>query len=194
MPSHPPPTPQEVREFVIAGHGNLGKVKLMLAAQPSLLNMANQWSPGDYETAIQAAAHVGNRDAAEYLLAQGAPLEICTAAMLGRTSEVERLLQEKPERINEHGAHRISLLAHAALSGDIALVESLFNRGAVSGAAFALSLAVMMNDEPMARWLLEHASPDLTWKNYQEKTALQIATDNSNTAMVELLRSHGADQ
>lgn len=193
MPSHQP-TPQEVREFVIAGHGNLGKVKLMLAAQPALLNMANQWSPGDYETAIQAAAHVGNREAAEYLLAQGAPLEICTAAMLGRTDEIERLLQEKPERINENGAHRISLLAHAALSGDISLVESLFKRGAVSGASFALSLAVMMNDEAMARWLLEHASPDLTWKNYQEKTVLQIATDNGNTAMVELLRSHGANK
>ena len=80
--SSPQPTAEQVREFVIAGHGNFAKVKQMLAAQPSLLNQANEWRPGDRETAVQAAAHVGNRPIAEYLLDQGAPLAICRASTL----------------------------------------------------------------------------------------------------------------
>ncbi len=40
-------------------------------------------------TAIQAAAHTGQRAIAEYLLAKGARLEVCTAAMLGDVAEVE---------------------------------------------------------------------------------------------------------
>ena len=79
-----PLAPEQIREFVIAGHGNLAAVQALLAAEPRLLNVANEWSPGDTETAIQGAAHVGSRAVAEYLLAQGAPLELPTAAMLGR--------------------------------------------------------------------------------------------------------------
>ena len=37
------------------------------------------------ETAIQAATQTGQRDIAEYLISQGAPVDICAAAMLGET-------------------------------------------------------------------------------------------------------------
>jgi len=33
-----PPSTEQVREFVIAGHGNLEKVRQMLAENPKLLN------------------------------------------------------------------------------------------------------------------------------------------------------------
>src|SRR5689334_6665239 len=136
------PTATEVREFVIAGHGNLDKVKQMLAAQPDLLNRSHEWRPGDTETALQGAAHVGNREIAEFLLAQGAPLEICTAAMLGRREEVERFLEEDPDKIHANGAHGIPLLTHAALSGDVGLVQTLYEGGATEGSSAALALAV----------------------------------------------------
>ncbi len=99
-----------VREFVIAGHGSLEKVREMLARDPQLLSAANEWSPGDRESAIQAAAHVGSVNVAEYLLSQGAPLEICTAAMLGRRQEIERMLAAEPSLIRAKGAHGIPLL------------------------------------------------------------------------------------
>ncbi|HET8678747.1 MAG TPA: ankyrin repeat domain-containing protein, partial [bacterium] len=72
------PSTELVRDFVIAGHGDLKKVKAMLAQHPDLLNATYEWKPGDHETAIQAAAHVGNAAVAEHLLSRGAPLEICT--------------------------------------------------------------------------------------------------------------------
>ena len=186
------PTPAEIRDFVIAGHGNFEKVKQLLAARPILLNLAHEWRPGDTETALQGAAHIGNRPIAEFLLTQGAPLDICTAAMLGQRSDVERFLQENTDRIHAHGAHSIPLLTHAALSGDVGLVEMLFQRGATAGTSMALSLAVSRNDAAMVRWLLGNGDPDLTWKNFQEKTMLEIAAENGNQEIEEMLRSHGA--
>lgn len=53
-------------------HGNLEKVKNLLAQHPQLVDAANEWSPSDRETAIQAAAHAGSAAVAEYLLARGA--------------------------------------------------------------------------------------------------------------------------
>ncbi|MGH2405068.1 MAG: ankyrin repeat domain-containing protein [bacterium] len=186
------PTPELVREFVIAGHGDLEKVTAMLAQHPDLVNAAHEWKAGDRETAIQAAAHVGNPAVAECLLARGAPLEICTAAMLGRRQEVERLLDADPAAIHATGAHGIPLLAHAALSGDAGLVEGLFRRGAHAGVSYALHTAVARGHERAARWLLENGRPDLAWANFEGKTALTVATERGLEALADLLREHGA--
>lgn len=185
------PPLEQIREFVIAGHGDLERVKTTLEENPVLLNLAYPWSETDYETAIQAASHVGNAAVAEFLLAQGAPLAIYTAAMLGRTTEVTRLLQEDPEGVKTVGAHGIPLLPHAALSGEADLVKMLFERGAQEGASMALSNAVAMGHVAVARWLLENAQPDLEWKNYQGKTALEIATESGFSEIIELIKRHG---
>src|SRR5260370_10688026 len=88
-----------VREFVIAGHGNLEKVRKILEQNPELLNASYAWSETDHETAIQVAAQVGSATVATYLLERGAPLEICTAAMLGRRDEVERRISDRSDSI-----------------------------------------------------------------------------------------------
>ncbi len=183
-------TPELIREFVIAGHWDLPTVKAMLAEHPALLDVGNEWAPGDTETAIQAAAHAGSPRVAEFLLTQGAPLEICTAAMLGRRVAVEQLLREDPVRIGTQGAHGIPLMAHAALSGDVALAKMLKERGAREGSSMALSNAVTKGHLEMARWLLEAAEPDLTWKNYQGKTALELAVEGKHEEIAGLLRAH----
>jgi ankyrin repeat protein len=186
------PDTEEIRTFVIAGHGNLEKVKQMLAAHPALLNIAHEWGPGDTETALQGAAHVGNAPIAEYLLAHGAPLDICTAAMLGRRADVEAFLAQDSASVHAHGAHGIPLLSHVALSGDVALAAMLHQRGATTGSDLALSLAVSKGHLGMARWLLGNGSPDLAWKNFQGKTALAIAVENGSDEIAALLRTHGA--
>src|SRR5207244_5987164 len=105
-----------IREFVIAGHGNLEKVRQMFAENPKLLNASYRWNENDTETAVQAAAQVGSADVAQFLLKQGAPLEICTAAMLGMQDEVVRRLNEDPRNAHATGAHGIPLLPHAVWS------------------------------------------------------------------------------
>ncbi len=187
-----PPSLEQIREFVIAGHGDLGKVKQLLAECPELLNAAHQWNEKDRETAIQAAAQVGNAPIAEYLLENGAPLEICTAAMLGHRDDVECLLAEDPNRIHATGAHGIPLLTHASLSGNLELVQFLFQRGASGGVSSALHNAVSRGYYEIVRWLLENGKPDLGWKNFQGKTALAVAAERKHERIAQLLQEHGA--
>ena len=180
-----------VRSFVIAGHGNLAKVKELLDLHPELLNQAYSWSETDKETAIMAAGQVGNASIAEFLLSAGAPLSICTAAMLGRQSDVVRLLEQASENIHAKGAHGIPLLPHAALSGNLDLVRMLVEHGAVEGSSFALHSAVSRGYEEMAEWLLDNTKLDVNWKDYQGKTPLAVAIERKDDVLTGLLRSRG---
>jgi ankyrin repeat protein len=181
-----------IRNFVIAGHGNLENVQALLAEHPALLNAAYPWQPDDHETAIQGAAHVGNRAIVEYLLAQGAPLEICTAAMLGRRDAVEDLVRSDPTLVHSVGPHRIALLTHAAISGNVDLVAWLVQAGASEGMAAALHNAASRGHGDLVRWLLDNSDPDLTWRNFQGKTALEAATARGQDDIAQLLRERGA--
>jgi uncharacterized protein len=173
------PTTEQIRDFVIAGHGNLPRVRELLAENPGLLNARYQWGEDDSETAIQAAA-------------QGAPLEICTAAMLGRMTDVKQMLDKDPGLIKARGAHGISLMAHAALSNNLPLVKMLFESGAKDGMSMALGNAVMHGHFEMANWLIENGHPDLNWKNFEGKSLLTLANERGNQDMIILLREHGS--
>jgi ankyrin repeat protein len=181
-----------VRGFVIAGHGNLVRVKELLDHHPELLNAAYDWTETDSETAIQGAAQVGSRAVAEYLLSKGAPLAICTAAMLGRKDDVEQILEQDPSSVGATGAHGIPLLTHAALSGNLELVQILWRRGARKGSSAALLNAVTRGHSEITRWLLENASPNLGQKDFQGKTALALALQRNDTETARMLRDHGA--
>ena len=187
-----PLSTEEIREFVIAGHGNLERVRQMFAENPKLLNASYRWNENDTETAVQAAAQVGSADVAQFLLKQGAPLEICTAAMLGMQDEVVRRLNEDPRNANATGAHAIPLLPHAVWSEDPHLVQLVFERGARSGATLALHNAVMRGNYEIIKWLVDNAEPDIRAKNFQGKTPLEVATKRNNERVVEILRRHGA--
>jgi len=187
-----PPSTEQIREFVIAGHGNLEKVRQMLAGNPKLLNASYRWNENDSETAVQAAAQVGNSNVAQFLLKQGSPLEICTAAMLGMRDEVENRLNEDPRNFNATGAHGIPLLPHAVWSENLGLVQLVFERGAKSGATLALHNAVSRANYEIVEWLLDNAGPDVKAKNFQGKTALTVSSERSNDRIVALLKRHGA--
>ena len=82
----PPLDKELVKEFVIAGHKDLDKVKLMLQENADLLNACFNWKDWDWEGGCDQGVpgHMGFRDMALYLLEQGARPTICVAAMLGR--------------------------------------------------------------------------------------------------------------
>ena len=183
-----------IREFVIAGHGNLEKVRKMLEENPELLNASYAWSETDHETAVQGAAQVGNVPLATYLLEQGAPLELSTTAMLGQREEVERRIRDKPENINSKGAHGIPLLPHAVWSGDLELVQFLFRNGANAGSSSALHNAVTRGYYDLVVWLIENASPDLNSKNFQGKSPLSVAIERKHETIAQLLRGRGGKE
>lgn len=107
-----------VQAFVGNAHGDLEKVKALLAQEPGLLNAAYDWGGGDWETALGAAAHMGRKDIASFLLKQGARLDIFAAAMLGKTDIIRAMLADNPSLKKMVGPHGIPLLAHAKVGGE----------------------------------------------------------------------------
>jgi hypothetical protein len=122
----PPPLDSElVRQFVVAGHGDLAAVREQLALEPALLDAAWDWGGGDWETALGGAAHMGHRPIAEFLLEQGARLDVFAGAMLGRVEVVSAILEAEPAARHALGPHGISLLQHAEAGGAADVVELL---------------------------------------------------------------------
>ena len=111
--SFPRQDPALAREVVGASHANLARVKELVSARPALARAAWEWSLGDWETAIGAASHVGNKEIAAVLLAAGAHPTIFSAAMLGQLDAVKGFVAAAPGIQRTRGPHGISLLDHA---------------------------------------------------------------------------------
>ena len=110
-----------VQEFVGKSHGDLERVKELLAQEPGLINSSWDWGGGDWETGLGAAAHMGRKDIAIFLLENGARLDLFAAAMLGRLEIVKATLEAYPETVNIPGPHGIPLIAHAQAGGSEAI-------------------------------------------------------------------------
>jgi hypothetical protein len=107
-----------VQEFVAKAHGDLGRVKELLEREPRLVNAVWDWGGGDFESALGAAAHVGRKDIATFLLGHGARLDIFAAAMLGKLDIVKAALSAFPAAKNTPGPHGIPLIVHAQAGGE----------------------------------------------------------------------------
>jgi hypothetical protein len=110
-----------VQDFVGKAHADLEGVKNLLTREPALINSAWDWGGGDWETGLGAAAHMGRRDIASYLLDNGARLDLFAAAMLGNLSIVKATLETYPEALDTPGPHGIPLIAHAQAGGNEAI-------------------------------------------------------------------------
>jgi len=110
-----------VKEMVGVSHGNFDRVKQLVEARPALAKAAWDWGFGDWESAIDAASHVGNRPIAEYLISKGARPTLFTATMLGQLDVVKAAIAASPGIQRTRGPHGITLLAHARFGGDKAL-------------------------------------------------------------------------
>jgi hypothetical protein len=113
--------PDLVREMVGVSHGNIARVRELVGARPSLARAAWDLGFGDWEEAIGAASHVGNREIAEYLIAHGARPSLFSAAMLGQLVVVKAIVAAHPGAQRIRGPHSIPLLAHAKAGGAQAL-------------------------------------------------------------------------
>ena len=57
-----------VQEFVAVAHSDLERTRALLEQEPGLVNASWDWGGGDFESALGAAAHMGRKDIANYLL------------------------------------------------------------------------------------------------------------------------------
>ena len=108
---------RKIKEFVTAGHGDLNKIKSMLQEEPNLIYSRYDWGSGDFEEAIEGAGHLGNKEIVNYLIKQGARVNIFVLSMLGKKDIVIPTLEAYPNLIYAKGAHGFSLLHHAKQGG-----------------------------------------------------------------------------
>jgi hypothetical protein len=126
--------PAKVQAFVANAHGDLDVVRSLLEEEPALVNAAWDWGGGDWETGLGAAAHMGRRQIALYLLEHGARLDLFAAAMLGYFDIVTAILSDFPEMRDALGPHGIPLVEHARVGGaDARAVLELLEATEVSG-------------------------------------------------------------
>jgi hypothetical protein len=118
--SFPTQPPELAREIVTVAHFDLKRVKELVEARPSLARASWDWGFGDWEDALGAASHMGNRPIAEYLISKGARPSLFSAAMLGQLEVVRAFIVALPGAQRIRGPHSISLLAHARAGGNTA--------------------------------------------------------------------------
>lgn len=158
-------------ELVAHAHGDPSRVRELLDAHPELIDV--RYAPWN-ETPLEAAAHTGSADVAHLLLERGATPNHVAWAMLGRTAELRALLAARPELAQTPGAHGISLLFHAALSGQEDTLQAAWDAGAHDGLDRAVLGATYAQSEAALRWVLARGAPtDAT--NLKGRTALDEA-------------------
>jgi hypothetical protein len=134
-PKPPKPAPlsaEMVNEWVGKAHSDLAYIKAAFEKEPQLLNASWDWGGGDFETALEAAGHVGNKDIARFLLEKGARMNVFCAAMLGQLDVVKTILTAFPNLKESKGPHGLQLLHHAKKGGEDAkaVLEYLESIGA----------------------------------------------------------------
>lgn len=117
-----------VKEFVTVSHSDLSRVKELHTAYPTLINATHDFGGGDFETALGAASHTGQKEIAQYLLDNGARIDLFCATMMGMLDVVQNLFDLQPVLKQSKGPHGLSLLHHAKKGEHpemIAYIESI---------------------------------------------------------------------
>ncbi|MBB6097041.1 ankyrin repeat protein [Deinobacterium chartae] len=175
-----------LHELVAHAHGNAARVAELLEAHPELLEERYAaWN----ETPMEAAAHTGSRDVAELLMARGARPTHGALAMLGRADDLRAALEAQPSLAHTPGAHGISLLYHAALSGDPRVLEVAWGAGAREGLDHAVHASVLAGSADALRWLLARGAR-LDAPNAQGKTPLAVARARGADELVAVLEAN----
>lgn len=171
-------------------------MKELLAHEPSLIFASWDWGGGDWETALGGASHIGRRDIAQFLLSQGARIDAFCAAMLGQSDVLKALLAATPSVATAKGPHGYTLLYHAAISGEVAIVETLKPHIPANAKDYnqALSAAARDGRLEMTKWLLENGVTDPNVPDGFNKTALMFAVEKKFPEIEAVLRRHGAHQ
>ena len=193
VPTH---DPEVVKEFVSVCHRDFDRVRAMVAQDRKLVLASRDTGNvgmGDWETGLNGAAHTGHRDIALFLLETGARIDACCAAMLGYRDVVFALLKADPRTAVIKGPHTLTLLYHAAISGDVAIAEAIKPLLPPDSRDFnqALSAAARDGRLEMTKWLLANGATNVNAPDGFRKTPLKIALEKGYQDVASMLREHG---
>lgn len=106
-----------VQAVVGAAHRDPAKVRALVEETPLLVHACWDHGGGDFETALEAAAHTGRREIAEFLLSRRARPSLFADAMLGRLDAVKAAFVADPLTHELPGPHGFTLLHCAKVGG-----------------------------------------------------------------------------
>ncbi len=145
--------------FASASLGLKERVRQLLKDKPELVNARLPFGA----TPLHMAAEDGQREMAEYLVEEGAPVDLVCAAELGWTDDINRIMERDPETINKKGgSFGYTPLHSASTKGLRDLARLLIVRGAEVNATddmfekTPLGEALYYGNESMARLLFRH--------------------------------------
>lgn len=125
----------KVQAIIGQAHRSLDGVRALVEEMPLLVNACWDHGGGDFETPLQAAAHTGRRNIAEYLLSRQARIDVFAAAMMGQLDYVKATFALDPRAHEIPGPHGWTLLHCAIQGGDEA--------------------------QPVVDWMLAYGVPDV---------------------------------
>ncbi len=125
-----PTTPAERAQAIVgASHARIDRVRELLAEDPGLAKASWDWGFGDWETAIGAASHTGQKPIIELLIAHGARPTLFTLATLDEIDAVRAVIEHVPGADALEGPHSISLYDHARAGKAARVLEYLESKG-----------------------------------------------------------------
>jgi ankyrin repeat protein len=180
-----------VRSFVSAGHSDLPKITDLLAKEAQLINASFDLGGGDWETALGAASHVGNRTIALHLLEQRARPDAFCAAMLGERDFIVSLMRFSPHSANARGPHGYTLMYHLGYSGNVTMAAAVHSHlKSTRDLNQAVLSATASGRTEFVAWLLQHGADNVNMKSFG-KTPLDLATEKGHGDIMKLLRDAG---
>jgi hypothetical protein len=177
----PQQDPNLVREIVGASHANLARVREAVEKQPALARASVDWGFGDWEACIDAAAHVGNKPIADFLLTHGARPTIFSAAMMGQLDAVKAFIAARPGLQRTHGPHGITLMSHARAGGAdaAAVVEYLKGLGDADTPLPSTAIAPAERDALVGKYVYgpgprDYFTVDVVFDRFSQRDVLGI--------------------
>jgi ankyrin repeat protein len=175
--------------------GNLEQIGQMIEADRALVN-----ATGEGVSAVLTAIYYGKPEIADYLIAQGARLNLFEAAAANQYERAKALLIENPDLANAYASDGFQPLGLAAFFGHTAIAHLLLEYGAALNSpsqntqqVLPLHSSVAGQHLELSRLLLEHGA-DVNARQEGDFTPLQGAAQNGQREMVELLLAYGADK
>jgi hypothetical protein len=168
----PQQDPSLVKDAVGASHGNVARIRELVERQPALARASFDWGFGDWETCIDAAAHVGNKPIADFLLTHGARPTIFSAAMMGQLDAVKAFVAARPGIQKTLGPHGITLMSHAKAGGPeaAAVVQYLASLGDADTPTATQPLAPADRDALVGKYVYGPGQRDFFIVDVQRET------------------------
>jgi ankyrin repeat protein len=189
------PVPPAQRVFELIEAGDVGGLRALLAADPSLAASRRE----DGTSAILWARYRFELDAVEALLAAGPQLDAFEAAAIGRTAELRTALDEDPGVATAFAPDGFTALGLASFFGHLEAAELLVAAGARVNDASRNPMRVAPLHSALAGGhaeiveVLLAAGADVNAVQADGYTPLHEAAQNGDTAMSRRLVAAGAD-